>query len=957
MVSRRIGLMACVMVLECLASECFARGLVSVAVAACACRSDCMSIVQASDTSCTVSNVRAVSFVGDDVELGMGAVIEWDPPPGLFAGAVGQFYYWIRTLEQVDNSWADANAQEAVAPLMAGEDLSALPPGTTRALILNGNQNTIIPNNQFTFLVHTRNLNCDSQFQACSDLYQNANAWDRFEYLGKTQGPILTMRASVQPPPASAISVNITTRSSVTFALTPPSSPLEEPEFQALCRVSGDEMAGWNNADVIVQTSIASEARNGAITVHGLEEGTLYDFKIFARNRHMDAWEDLGSPAISARPLRPASVVRQVRIVEVNETSVRLSFTRPEEVVALSGYRVSRLMAPDSHIGVLPTVDHVVVAQVSTTNMGFEEVFATVYGLQSGEPYHLAVQAINPGGGGTPARITVRPFGKSTGPEGFTAQMASSTAVVLSWRAPTDLGQPSGLQVYGYEVVAVLPPGAHWGEAGSRIVPVGSTLVSSSSEGTFISHALDNATVLEMEMKFLTYGVFALVEQDLSLGGGRVRGSASVTSVSVGRRPSWSGETPPDGKLLVAWIGKTVMVPLEVSDPGIAVGEGVRFELFGALPPQSSLGTSSSSGERLPGAVELDTTTSKARTYLSLKGTVQLAGSRYKICLWAIDTTNLTTNSRCFNMQIPRPTPHFISPPNNSTYASAVGCRLVIPLAAEDRTSLDLDPALGASNGYGVTIQALYTFVSSRYKSLKSEGLPQGAALAAPGLVSGINMSRAASSLSMGDSFSGSNNPAVTFLEWVARKGQEGFLYRLCLVAIDSSKAFSSMEGGARTDNEQIGQIFCLNVNVQRCRYCPRELDSVHSVAKEWHSAWLEVWSGNHMYTSPDLLPNFNKSPPLQSHGPDLTSIGSTPVLGEIGPPRNVFNPLEVGVVYAVEEQDDLWHVAQRFGIDMNDILFWNPDLADGHAQQQQYQIFRSSFQGIAQFCSFNIVL
>ena len=127
-------------------------------------------------------------------------------------------------------------------------------------------------------------------------------------------------------------------------------------------------MAGWNNADVIVQTSIASEARNGAITVHGLEEGTLYDFKIFARNRHMDAWEDLGSPAISARPLRPASAVRQVRILEVNETSVRLSFTRPEEVVALSGYRVSRLMAPDSHIGVLPTVDHVVVAQVSLEN-------------------------------------------------------------------------------------------------------------------------------------------------------------------------------------------------------------------------------------------------------------------------------------------------------------------------------------------------------------------------------------------------------------------------------------------------------------------------------------------------------------------------------------------------------------------------------------------------------------
>ena len=40
----------------------------------------------------------------------------------------------------------------------------------------------------------------------------------------------------------------------------------------------------------------------------------------------------------------------------------------------------------------------------------------------------------------------------------------------------------------------------------------------------------------------------------------------------------------------MAWIGQTVAVPLQVADPDIATGQGIRFELLGAAPPESGLG-------------------------------------------------------------------------------------------------------------------------------------------------------------------------------------------------------------------------------------------------------------------------------------------------------------------------------------------------------------------------------
>ena len=909
------------------------------------------STCASSDVACTVSNVRAVAFTERAGSSGVGVVVEWDPPPGLFAGSVpAQFYYRIRASFDPQTNWGAANDQSASAPVDIGEDVSDLPPGTNRALLVNGVGFAADKDTDFAFLIQARNLNCDVSVEAtCTSQYSADSDWNALTYFGTTQGPVLSTQARLQPPPLSNIAVKITTMSSVTLSWSPTPSPLEVPEFMAKCRVSGDGMAGWTHPNTITARSSGTQALAGTITIPNLEENTLYDFIVFSRNRQVDAWEGHGSAVISSRPLRPPSAVLNLHVVEINSTTVGLGFTRPQEAYSLTGYLVSRMSTPHVPVSATPNENQTVVASVPTTSLGFEQVFAYVAGLEIGQVYYLAVQAVNPGGGGGAARITVRPFGPASGPEKVQVTMANSKATLVTWKAPLNLGLAAGLEVKGYEVVALLPPGAVWGALASYTVPVGTTYVAASG-GTTISHALDNTTIDVMEGLELSYGVYALVQQHMSLGGGVVRGAVSVASVLVGRIPSWADETPPDAFVIFAWIGQTVAVQIQAFDADMVPGGGgMRFELLGAAPPETAQGILSS-GILTEGAVIHEYLNHTATSQLIFKGSRQLSGSKYKVCVRGIDASNLTTDARCYSVQIPRPTPDFVTPPNNSSYATAVGCHLIVPLVAQDRTSFNLDPSVVARNGYGVTIQPLYTFTASRYHEIKSVGLPPGALLstqggglvnseAQPFLTNLRNASSQAAHTSSPDSRS--KNPTSANLEWIARKGQESFKYRICVVAIDLSKAFSSVGEVGAGEGDGGGQVFCLNVDVQRCRYCPRQQDSLQTVAKSWHGAWLEVWSGNHIYDSPDSL-LFDTSPPLQNPAPPSSRASTQAgpqIAGEASKLQNSFNPIEVGVMYAVDEHDDLWHLALRYGVELSDVLFWNPDLADGKAKEDQYAL------------------
>ena len=371
--------------------------------------------------------------------------------------------------------------------------------------------------------------------------------------------------------------------------------------------------------------------------------------------------------------------------------------------MALTGYRVTRLAA--AHVPVGTTVNltlQTVETEVVTSSMSEDHVFATVTGLEAGALYHFAVQGLNAGGGGAAARITVRPFAPASGPENFTIAMANSNATELSWTAPKDLGLSSGLAVSGYEVVAILPAGAEWGDVGSYTVPVGTTA------DLRTSHALDKSTVAAMEGSVLTYGVYALVQQDLVFGGGIVRSAVAVSMLQVGRIPQWLPDTPRDGTLVFAWIGQTVTIPLTVTDPDmLSSNETINFRLLGAAPPESSLGT-------MDNADVMQTNTT-ASTSLIIRGTRPLVGSDYKVCVLASDSSNLTTPTRCYSIQLPRPRPMIMAPPNKEAYTTAVGCRLVIPMLAQDRTNFDLDPAISLANGYGVLIQVALRYLAAKF--------------------------------------------------------------------------------------------------------------------------------------------------------------------------------------------------------------------------------------------------
>jgi hypothetical protein len=79
-------------------------------------------------------------------------------------------------------------------------------------------------------------------------------------------------------------------------------------------------------------------------------------------------------------------------------------------------------------------------------------------------------------------------------------------------------------------------------------------------------------------------------------------------------------------------------------------------------------------------------------------------------------------------------------------------------------------------------------------------------------------------------------------LDWVPRRGQEGFRYAVCLSLRStfggcSQRFFRPARYGAA------GQ-YCLLVAVERCRFCAVAGDRLEGVAAAWRTSWLQLWGG-----------------------------------------------------------------------------------------------------------------
>jgi len=76
---------------------------------------------------------------------------------------------------------------------------------------------------------------------------------------------VLSTQARLQPLTLGAISVQITTSSSVTLSWVPIPSSLEMPEFMAKCRVSGDTVRRFFPLTLVLTATI-KYAQNGPVS-------------------------------------------------------------------------------------------------------------------------------------------------------------------------------------------------------------------------------------------------------------------------------------------------------------------------------------------------------------------------------------------------------------------------------------------------------------------------------------------------------------------------------------------------------------------------------------------------------------------------------------------------------------------------------------------------------------------
>jgi hypothetical protein len=129
-------------------------------------------------------------------------------------------------------------------------------------------------------------------------------------------------------------------------------------------------------------------------------------------------------------------------------------------------------------------------------------------------------------------------------------------------------------------------------------------------------------------------------------------------------------------------------------------------------------------------------------------------------------------------------------------------------------------------------------------------------------------------------------------VDWTPTKGQEGRDYTFCFMAR------GVLSGSSNTR--------CFVVPVQRCQYCTLEGDSLHSLAVDFRTSWLQLWAAN---AGPSFESDDDESYPIN---PAHVNAGTR---------------LSLGPVYHVKPHDSLDSLATRFHTSIEQLMDMNPDL------------------------------
>jgi LysM repeat protein len=128
-------------------------------------------------------------------------------------------------------------------------------------------------------------------------------------------------------------------------------------------------------------------------------------------------------------------------------------------------------------------------------------------------------------------------------------------------------------------------------------------------------------------------------------------------------------------------------------------------------------------------------------------------------------------------------------------------------------------------------------------------------------------------------------NRSIAVFDWIPQKNQEAASYQICFRLQDLCEY-------------AVKQSWCVNISVLKCQICVSQGQTMQSIAADYGSDFLSLYTANVAIQRPQRLP-----------------VGTT---------------LNIGIFYRIQQGDTLSRISERYFASIEKTLLVNPDIARG---------------------------
>jgi len=601
-------------------------------------------------------------------------------------------------------------------------------------------------------------------------------------------------------------------------------------------------------------------------TIPGLNSNNTYVFRVYSLSAAgaFYAPTSPSPPPVVPTPA-PASVTLACPALPCTGDSLQVGWAVDTAAPNMpTGHKITAVQYSTSGVN----NGSVIYTQESQVLVSAPQQIQLVSGLQRGIPLRIDVSAqsaVNPSYYAPSAVFTVVPTSPPSPPIALRFSVENNTIVRVDWQPPSDSGDGTrdGVHIDAYLVEYKLQ-----GAATFTVAPV------AGSAPTHLSRTIAGLVPGNMyEIQVRARGLPAPGEVCLKgvctpLSLPSEYGLAASGTILYGSVPVWvNTSSPPDvnpPQLFKLFVGTLFQYTARAL--GVDAGQNITISATGLTD----------CGARL---VDVEVGNPAAAT-LRFDPDLRDMDKTFFICFTATDSLGAFSAPRCLRLLVAAPAPKFVSPSPAQEFVATIGCPINVDFTAHDETTAIIPVEEASQRGYRLSVGFVSSSAISAYGTVTSFSLPEGSVFSG-----------------MDDVFT---NPQTRRLTWTPIRGQEAFAYSFCVNVKDSLKVLNTASG-------ELGGIFCVTMTVKRCSYCLRRGDSLHSVANEWGTNWLNLWAGNSHILNPSI--------PLSG-----TSV-------------------QLGPILITSVHDSLSGIAIRNGVSSEQILAWNPDLALAVAREGDVQL------------------